>query len=114
MFFCLWRGICQARRKTKCTEREYEHRIYNHGALQFVRDGGVYTNNIEGFWGQFKRMAYSTYRFVSRYYMQRYIDEAVFRYNNRKKKGGERFAALMEHALNIAMFEEVRVVRCAA
>ena len=31
-----------------------------------------------------------------------------------QKKGGERFAALMEHALNVVTFEEVRVVKCAA
>ena len=41
-------------------------------------------------------------------------DKAVFRYNNRKKKGGERFTALMEHALNVVTFEEVKVVMCAA
>ena len=59
-------------------------------------------------------MVYGTYHFVSRYYMQRYVDEAVFRYNNRKKKGGERFAALMTNALNVVTFEEVKVVKCAA
>ena len=72
------------------------------------------TNTIEGFWGQFKRMVYGTYHFVSRHYMQRYVDEAVFRYNNRKLTGGERFAALMEHALNVVTFDKVKIVRCAA
>lgn len=91
----------------------YVREIVNHSQKEFAV-GRKYTNTIEGFWGQFKRMVYGTYHFVSRYYMQRYIDEAVFRYNNRKKKGGERFAALMEHALNVVTFEEVKVVRCAA
>ena len=83
----------------------YVREIVNHNQKEFAV-GRKYTNTIEGFWGQFKRMAYNTYRFVSRYYMQRYIDEAVFRYNDRKKKGGERFAALMKHALNVVTFDE--------
>lgn len=91
----------------------YVREIVNHSQKEFAV-GRKYTNTIEGFWGQFKRMVYGTYHFVSRYYMQRYVDEAVFRYNNRKKKGGERFAALMEHALNVVTFEEVKVVKCAA
>lgn len=46
--------------------------------------------------------------------MQRYIDEAVFRYNNRKLKGGARFAALIENTLNVVTFRDVKTVRCAA
>ena len=91
----------------------YNRQIVNHSQKEFAV-GRKYTNTIEGFWGQFKRMVYGTYHFVSRYYMQRYVDEAVFRYNNRKKKGGERFAALMTNALNVVTFEEVKVVKCAA
>lgn len=48
--------------------------------------------------------------FVSRHYLQRYVDEAVFRYNNRKKKGGEPLTAF----INVVTFEEVKVVKCAA
>ena len=77
-------------------------------------EGEVYTNNIEGFWSHFKRTVYGTYHFVSRFYMQRYVDECVFRYNNSKKKGGERFAALMENALNVVTYKAVRVVSYAA
>jgi hypothetical protein len=50
------------------------------GIRGFVNDD-VYTNTIEGFWGQLKRMIMGVYHFVSAKYMQRYIDEAVFRYN---------------------------------
>lgn len=88
----------------------YVREIVNHSQKEFAV-GRRYTNTIEGFWGQFKRMVYGTYHFVSRHYMQRYVDEAAFRYNNRKKKGGKRFAALMEHALNVVTFEDVRVVK---
>ena len=91
----------------------YDRQIVNHSQKEFV-SGRKHTNTIEGFWGQFKRMIYGTYHSVSRHYMQRYVDEAVFRHNNRKKKGGERFATLMNNALNVVTFEDVRIVRCAA
>ena len=62
----------------------YVREIVNHSQKEFAV-GRKYTKTIEGFWGQFKRMVYCTYHFVSLYYMQRYVDEDVFRYNNRKK-----------------------------
>ena len=49
-----------------------------------------------------------------KHYLQRYVEESVFRYNNRYKKGGERFAALMVNALNVVTFEDVRCIGCAA
>ena len=94
-------------------ENGYDRQIVNHKQKEFAV-GRKSTNTIEGFWGQFKRMVYGTYHYVSRRYMQRYIDEAVFRYNNRKLKGGDRFAALMENALNVVTFRDVKVVRYAA
>ena len=64
----------------------YNHRICNHGALQFVceDDGSVYTNNIEGFWSHFRRMITGCYQDVSDEHLQPYIDEACFRWNTRK------------------------------
>jgi transposase-like protein len=94
-------------------ENGYDRQIVNHKQKEFAV-GRKSTNTIEGFWGQFKRMVYGTYHYVSRRYMQRYIDEAVFRYNNRTLKGGERFAALMENALNVVTFRDVKAVRYAA
>ena len=91
-------------------EQGYDRQIVNHSQKEFSV-GRKSTNMIEGFWGQFKRMVYGTYHFVSRYYIQRYVDEAVFRYNNRKLKGGARFAVLMEHALNVVTFSDVRFVK---
>lgn len=92
---------------------DYSHKSVNHSQKEFVV-GRIHTNTIEGFWSHFKRMIFGTYHRVSKHYLQRYVDEAVFRYNNREKKGGERFAALMEHALNVVTFETVKVVKCAA
>lgn len=62
------------------TESEYTHAVVNHGAKQYV-DSDNYTNTIEGFWAQLKRMIFGIYHSVSSKYLQRYVDEAVFRYN---------------------------------
>lgn len=91
----------------------YERQIVNHNQKEFAV-GKSHTNTIEGFWSLFKRTVFGTYHRVSRHYLQRYVDESVFRYNNRYRKGGERFAALMSNALNVVTFADVKAVGCVA
>lgn len=76
----------------------YNHRICNHGALQFVceDDGSVYTNNIECFWSHFRRMITGCYHDVSDEHLQSYIDEACFRWNTRKASETERFSNMFD------------------
>lgn len=61
----------------------YLHATVQHGIWQWAKDGGVHTNTIEGFWGLLKPSLKGTYRYVSRKYLQTYVDEFSFRYNHR-------------------------------
>ena len=68
---------------------EYIHEIINH-ALEYVR-GNVHTNSIENFWSLLKRSIKGTYISVEPSHLQRYVEEHVFRYNEREGNDGERF-----------------------
>ena len=83
------------------TEMGYEHKICNHGALQFVCDYGIYTNNIEGFWSHFRRMISGCYHDVSDEHLQSYIDEACFRWNTRKMSESERFTNMFTTSIGL-------------
>lgn len=50
---------------------------------EFVPEKGVYTNNIENFWGTLKRGILGIYHRVSAKHLQKYVDEFCFRYNDR-------------------------------
>jgi transposase-like protein len=91
------------------SEMGYEHKICNHGALQFVCDGEVYTNNIEGFWSHFRRMIAGCYHDVSDEHLQSYIDEAVYRWNTRKASQTERFADMFAQSIGlIVKWDEIK------
>ena len=79
----------------------YNHKICNHGSLQFVCDGETYTNNIEGFWSHFRRMISGCYHDVSDAHLQSYIDEACFRWNTRKMSESARFAHMFETSIGL-------------
>jgi transposase-like protein len=60
----------------------FVHEIVNH-AETYVR-GRVHTNGLENFWSLMKRGLKGTYVAVEPFHLERYVDEQVFRYNNRK------------------------------
>jgi len=64
--------------------KAYEHEIVNH--LETYVRGNVYTNGIENFWSLLKRGLNGTYVAVEPYHLFRYVDEQVFRFNNRATK----------------------------
>ncbi len=69
--------------------RDYAHDVINH-AEEYVR-GNVHTNSIEGFWSLFKRRIYGTHHFVMPWQLDRYLDDATFRFNTRTLSDGGRF-----------------------
>lgn len=79
----------------------YYHESVNH-QLETVK-GEVHTQNIENFWSHFKRGITGVYRVVSKKYLQAYVDEYAFRYNNRKA-GGQMFDRILRQV------PEVRVM----
>lgn len=69
----------------------YNHETINHGKKEYVR-GNVHTNTIEGFWSVLKRQINGIHHFVSAKHLQRYCNEAGYRYNAKDLAQDERFA----------------------
>jgi transposase-like protein len=64
--------------------QEYAHKVIDH-AERYV-DGQVHTNGLENFWSLLKRGIAGSYVSVEPFHLFRYLDEQVFRYNNRATK----------------------------
>lgn len=60
--------------KTNHSKRHYGYKI---------GDLSVHSNTIEGFWAWFKGGCRGTHRYVSRKYLQSYLDQWCFQYNHR-------------------------------
>jgi len=60
-------------------------------------DGDIHTNTVESFWAIVKRAIYGIYHNVSLKYMQSYINEFSFRYNNRNIN--ESFDMILKNSL---------------
>jgi transposase-like protein len=76
----------------------FVHDVVNH-AETYVK-GQVHTNSLENFWSLLKRGLRGTYVAVEPFHLTRYIDEQVFRFNNRATKDNplndaDRFALAM-------------------
>jgi len=74
--------------------RTFDHGFVRHGAGEYVV-GSTHTNSIEGFWALLKRSIKGTYIAVEPFHLGRYIDEQVFRFNERKGTDGSRFASAL-------------------
>lgn len=81
------------------TKNGYDHLFVNHGKREYVRSSDIHTNGIEGFWAHFKRVVFSTYHCVSKDYVQRYIDEQMYRWNTREEKSSYRFHDMFNKAV---------------
>lgn len=86
----------------------YNHIFVCHSEKEFTV-GSFTTNGIEGFWGHFKRVIFGTYHFVSKAYLERYIDEAVFRFNTKENSGAERFGIMFDKAVVNCYYKDVKI-----
>lgn len=74
------------------------HLSVNHSADQYVGPDGETVNTAEAFFALFKRGIMGSFHSVSEAHLQRYVDEFVFRWNNRIALGiddTERTAAII-------------------
>lgn len=60
----------------------YRHQVVNHSGGEYVR-GLVHTNTMESFWSLLKRGVMGQFHHVSRKYLPLYLNEFMFRFNNR-------------------------------
>jgi len=67
--------------------KSFVHEVVNH-AVEYV-NGQVHTNGLENFWSLFKRNLRGTYVSVEPFHLERYLDEQVWRFNNRGGKKRE-------------------------
>ncbi|HEU5350301.1 MAG TPA: IS1595 family transposase [Terracidiphilus sp.] len=73
-----WRGY------ETLAAKDFIHETVNH-MQEFVR-GQVHTQAMENFWSLLKRGLKGTYVAVEPYHLDRYVQEQVFRFNNRATK----------------------------
>lgn len=74
--------------------KEFTREFVNH--VSAYVNGRVHTNGMENFWSLLKRSLKGTYVSVDPAHLQAYVDEQVFRYNNRKDMDdAERFSTVL-------------------
>lgn len=75
----------------------YDHATVDH-AVEYV-NGRVHTNSVENFWSLLKRSIKGTYISVEPAHLGRYVDEQVFRFNERKGDDSDRFTNALRRVM---------------
>lgn len=75
----------------KGLDATYKHEIVMHSENEYVREGNIHTNTLEGFWSQLKRGIIGIYHNVSPKHLHRYCHEFGYKYNTRKATDIARF-----------------------
>ncbi len=68
----------------------YKHARVNHSKGEYVR-GAAHTNTLEGFWSLLKRQITGIHHSVSPKHLDRYCNEATYRYNRKQWAQDDRF-----------------------
>ncbi len=80
---------------------DFKHGVVDH-AVEYVR-GNVHTNGLENFWSLLKRGLKGTYVSVEPYHLFRYLDEQVFRFNERGDNDYGRFQSVLSWVTGIRL-----------
>lgn len=86
-----WRGY-------KGLSEKFAHLVVSHSSGQYVQ-GEAHTNGLENFWSLFKRGIVGQYHQISTKYLNQYVSEFCFRYNNRKND--DVFNLTISNAVNL-------------
>jgi transposase-like protein len=81
----------------RLSQHDYAHMVVNH-ALEYVSREGAHINNLECFWAVLKRTIGGTYIAPRPWHLEAYLDEQIFRFNNREIDDGPRFAKAVKSA----------------
>lgn len=73
------------------------HEVVNHSKDEYVRDGVIHTNSIEGAFSLLKRSIIGIYHQVTPKHLARYCDETMYRYNTRKINDAARFTLSLKN-----------------
>ncbi len=84
----------------KALPEEYTHEFVNH--MERYVNGQVHTNGLENFWSLTKRTLSGTYVAVEPFHLHRYLDEQMFRYNNRIDKSGRKLTDAERFSLAVS------------
>ena len=66
---------------------QYDHRIVDHARKEYVNANGDTSNAAENLWSCVKRTLKGCYIHISPKYLQSYVNECTFRFDNRLNKG---------------------------
>lgn len=72
----------------------FMHKFVDH-SIRYV-EGQVHTNHIENFWSCLKRTLKGTYIAPRAFHLEAYLDEQVFRFNEREDNDGGRFVNVLK------------------
>lgn len=75
----------------------YQHETVTHGEKEYVR-GDIHTNGIESFWSMLQRGIYGIYHHVSKWHLDKYVDEFEFRQNSKDVTDPSRMGLMLSHA----------------
>jgi transposase-like protein len=77
----------EARHYVAVGKKFARHGSVEHGVHEYVRDGFIHTNTVEGYYSIFKRGMKGVYQHCSEKHLHRYLAEFDFRYSNRVRLG---------------------------